>query len=336
MPGALATELILLILSYCDLKSRTRCARASRRLRKIVLPLLYHHVAIRPGALGSPLCPRASMFCTPAQRQRWLGRVCPLVRTLSLHCRAGEQLAVDTLPPLPNLETLRIVHDGAATASLLGAPILHGSSTPSRLVLKNMPLLYDSPSAYVPPRLSSITHLTTVHVPDTAAVGRDMKFEAFDCSAYGLLRAIPPSARRLTVILYTESPATQWRPQPRPHHSRGPARHSELDMTWVGRFCRVLAQGLAERAPDNRLAVNLVNFGALDRLSVNEDEWEPARVQQKVESFMRDVMLRCREKAGKGVDQLPDAAVRFLGLAEWLRDNAWDNVFDTEEVKAWL
>lgn len=242
----------------------------------------------------------------------------------------------NVLPSLSGLKSVRLTLHQSSILQDVQYYSLHpwdfeaccvlGEVVVPKLVVRNVPLLYARASQNLAPKPALRDTEETVFslYPDQAVVGTNMKFESASCGLSGLLRAMPPSTKRLTLVFWTDptnaehGPGSVWKPSPRPLRD---GEGSVLETSWVGRF---FAQ-LSRFANASRTTFTVVNVGSVDPVAIleNGDENHSSEhVQAIVEEYVRRSV---------GEDK-----IAFVGMREYMASRDAEGVFDDEEYALWM
>lgn len=344
---------------YLDPRTLSRCARVNSAFYALAVPPLYrtiridleedtdtlmgymrsHRDAIMAGRVTMASAP---WVLVPVLVELGRPRLGVDLRTLVRHVDVSTHEITtcegtgNVLPALPNLRSVRvtlhqssILHDVQYYSlhpwDFTACSVLGGLRIP-RLIVRNVPLLYARASQNVAPApaLKSCEDVVFSLFPDQAVVGTNMKFEDPACGLRGVLRAMPPATRRLTLVFWTDptaqehGPGAVWKPSPRPLRA---GEGGTLETSWVGR----LFGDLARWAAAARTTVTVVNAGNIDPGAILEsadEDHSEQHVQDTVEAFVRRTA--------------PADKVRFCRMREYMRSNEAEGVFDDDEFRLWM
>lgn len=344
---------------FLDRKSMARCARVNSAFYTLAVPQLYRSITIDLESDTETLV----NYMRANREEIMAGTVsmadAPWVLVPTLVELAKPRLGIDLkslvrhvdldthqistcegtgniLPSLSGLKSVRLtLHQSSILQDVqyyslhpwdfAACCVLEEISIP-KLVVRNVPLLYARASQNLAPKRALKDTEETVFslFPDQAVVGTNMKFESASCGLSGILRAMPPSTKRLTLIFWTDptnaehGPGSVWKPSPRPLKD---GEGSVIETSWVGRF---FAQ-LGRFAKVYHTTFTIVNVGNVDPTAILEDgdeDHSTEHVQEVVEDFVRRSV---------GEDK-----VEFRQMRGYMRSREAEGVFDNEEFRLWM
>lgn len=355
----LPADVLSEVFFFLDRPSLARCARVNSSFYVLSIPLLYRSITIdqdrdtdrqmayfqqnrsrfKSGELTPESAPWILMRVLSSEaRPRLSLTLRDLVRHVDL---PSHQISTcmgtgNALPSLPNLRSVRItLHQSSILQGVQyfthhpwdfsACSALEEVQIP-KLVVRCAPLLYARMSQNLAPKvaLARTEEVVLCLWPDQAVVGTNMKYESTACGFNGILRAIPPSTRHLTLVFWTDptndeiGPGAVWRPSPRP---RRDGEGTVLETSWVGRFF----DQLARFAKTSEMRFTIVNVGSVDPTAVLEREDEDhgaLHVQDVVEEYVRRYV--------------GEEKVRLVEMRKYMRSPEAEGVFDEDEYRLWV
>lgn len=331
-------ELLALVLDALRRHDLATCVRVNSAFCSLSLPLLHHSLRLSedgPWPLFDDV-----VGDDPLSLHRRRKALAIRARKLAVHPHSTDKCHSHApfLPPLPHLHVLR-VHLGRTWS---GAHIFHTNvdlrdpyrrpDTPCAalhnvraptLVVRGLSLARSTPPRKeLPQRLEdSVDHYIVAFEPDKPYfLPRNAQATAAKCGSLFCAR-LPPNCTRVTIL---------FQPQHGPWRGAGNQTltwrllHAYATAIWTQ-----LAVWLSKRDATQVTIVNCGAIAATDGSGVPDPDAQ-ARMQAEAEAVL-GMAVRDRVEDAERVL----AGIRFITIAQYLASEAWEEVFDVEEVAAW-